>query len=318
MTGREETNKKIRYALEKKTEQNPILHGFFIDMDSSGLEIKTSQNYINMTLRFLTDVGKPVNDITVNDVNEFLASHKKGDKPQTHLRTVWYCLNRFFDYLVRTGEASTNIMERVKKPKAKPAREVNRTYLTPDEYKLLLDRVDEEVSIWTRTRDKAILRLFIETGIRCSALSEINVSDIFLDDLTIRVTDKENKTTMFPISEGMKETLRIWIAVRSCTKELDANEPALFLSVHNKRISTDAIRDIVDKYSKVIKGKHITPHKLRASFATNLYNQTGDIRLVQECMNHADISTTQLYVQSDGRNRKKAANIISKLIKREE
>ena len=71
------------------------------------------------------------------------------------------------------------------------------------------------------------------------------------------------------------------------------------------------------RYKDAVPGKHITPHKLRASFATNLYNQTGDIRLVQEAMNHAKIATTELYIQSDGRNRKKAADIMSQLLKGE-
>ena len=92
---------------------------------------------------------------------------------------------------------------------------------------------------------------------------------------------------------------------------------ALFLSKKGGRLQAEGVREIFSRYKDAVPGKHITPHKLRASFATNLYNQTGDIRLVQEAMNHAKIATTELYIQSDGRNRKKAADIMSQLLKGE-
>ena len=317
MSGREETNRRLRRAIEQKTAQDPVLNGFFLDMDSSGLEMKTCYAYLNMVSHFLREVKVPLKEIQVQDVNQYIASLKKGDKPQTYLRTLWYCLNRYFGYLVRTGEVGENIMERVIKPKAKPNREIKRTCLTPEEYQLLLSAARRDPDDWQSARNAAIIRILIETGIRVSALTEINVEDILPKQHAIRITDKENKTTDYPISIEVMKDLLAWFGQRRLTKGKRPNEPALFLSARGGRLQAEGVREIFIRYKDAVPGKHITPHKLRASFATNLYNQTGDIRLVQEAMNHAKIATTELYIQSDGRNRKKAANIMAELLKGE-
>lgn len=317
MSGREETNRRLRRAIEQKTVQDPVLNGFFLDMDAAGLEMKTCYAYLNMVSHFLREVKVPLKEIQVQDVNQYIASLKKGDKPQTYLRTLWYCLNRYFCYLVRTGEVGENIMERVIKPKAKPNREIKRTCLTPEEYQLLLSAARRDPDDWQSARNTAIIRILIETGIRVSALTEINVEDILPEQHAIRITDKENKTTDYPISIEVMKDLLAWFGQRRLTKGKRPNEPALFLSARGARLQAEGVREIFIRYKDAVPGKHITPHKLRASFATNLYNQTGDIRLVQEAMNHAKIATTELYIQSDGRNRKKAADIMSQLLKGE-
>ena len=317
MSGREETNRRLRRAIEQKTAQDPVLNGFFLDMDAAGLEMKTCYAYLNMVSHFLREVKVPLKEIQVQDVNQYIASLKKGDKPQTYLRTLWYCLNRYFGSLVRTGEVGENIMERVIKPKAKPNREIKRTCLTPEEYKLLLSAARRDPDDWQSARNTAIIRILIETGIRVSALTEINVEDILPKQHAIRITDKENKTTDYPISIEVMKDLLAWFGQRRLTKGKRPDEPALFLSTRGARLQAEGVREIFIRYKDAVPGKHITPHKLRASFATNLYNQTGDIRLVQEAMNHAKIATTELYIQSDGRNRKKAADIMSQLLKGE-
>ena len=317
MTGREETNEKIRTLIRKKLDKDPQLEGFFLDMDAAGLEMKTCYAYLNIVSHFLREVKVPLKEIQVQDVNQYISSLKKGDKPQTYLRTLWYCLNRYFGYLVRTGEVGENIMERVIKPKAKPNREIKRTCLTPEEYKLLLSAARRDPDDWQSARNTAIIRILIETGIRVSALTEINVTDILPKQHAIRITDKENKTTDYPISIEIMKDLVAWFKQRQLTKGKQLNEPALFLSKKGGRLQAEGVREIFLRYEGAVPGKHITPHKLRASFATNLYNQTGDIRLVQEAMNHAKIATTELYIQSDGRNRKKAADIMSQLLKGE-
>ena len=192
MTGREETNEKIRTLIRKKLDKDPQLEGFFLDMDAAGLEMKTCYAYLNIVSHFLREVKVPLKEIQVQDVNQYISSLKKGDKPQTYLRTLWYCLNRFFGYLVRMGEVEENIMQKVIKPKTKPNREIKRTYLTPEEYKLLLNAAQDDFDDWQSARNTAIIRILIETGIRVSALTEINVTDILpsstLSALLIRKT----------------------------------------------------------------------------------------------------------------------------------
>ena len=80
-------------------------------------------------------------------------------------------------------------------------------------------------------------------------------------------------------------------------------------------MDSTSIYNVVKKYSKNINGKNITPHKLRATYGTQLYNETGDIYFVQDCMGHSNPKTTELYVRDKKENRKKASDIMAKMIK---
>lgn len=319
MTGREETNRKMLSEITLKIQNDPVLRGYLSDMRAAGLEPTTCCTYINHVIFMRKRIQKPLDEINMMDINDFFQSLKRGDKPQTYLRTYWYSLNRFFGYLVRAKIVSENIMELVSKPKAKPSREVKRIYLTPKECKLLLEDAEEAETPWTAARDKAILRLFIETGIRCTALTDINIEDFDFDKQTLRITDKENKTTVFPLSLDLAGDILMWTVYRKYSKNISPEERALFICDKlNTRLTQRGVSKIVALHSENALGKVISPHKLRASFATNLYNATGDIYLVQQAMNHAKITTTELYIQSDDRNRKKASAIMNSLLKGED
>lgn len=317
MTGREETNENYRTKIQKKVTGNKVLEGFYYDMDAAGLEQKTCYAYIMMVENFLHTVDKPLEDIGVADINRYFHSLKKGDKPQTYLRTLWYCLHRFFGYLMRAGEIEENILEKVVKPKAKPHREVQRTFFTPQECRDIIHAAEMELDDWECARNTAILRLLIETGIRVSALTEINLEDIHPRNYSIRITDKENKTTECPISLDMMKDLLDWLNQRKITPNRKPDEPALFLTSRGTRLKADGVRKMMLRYADVVPGKRLSPHKLRASFANNLLKATGNIRFVQTAMNHADISTTQIYVQTDETDRRAATDIMSQLLKEE-
>ena len=103
-----------------------------------------------------------------------------------------------------------------------------------------------------------------------------------------------------------------WLSIRA--KEIKDDEQALFISNRRRRMDQLSISNVVKKYSKVIEDKHITPHKLRATYGTQLYNETGDIYFVQECMGHSNPKTTELYVRGKKKNMKKASDIMSKML----
>lgn len=146
----------------------------------------------------------------------------------------------------------------------------------------------------TQTRDIALLTLFLGTGIRISELVGLNVDDFFFDNNSFIVTRKGGNRTILYFTEEVKEELLKWLEYRKNIKDLDKNEKALFLSLRNKRISVRAVEQLVKKYAKIVTPlKKITPHKLRSTFGTNLYRETGDIYVVADYLGHKDINTTK-------------------------
>lgn len=145
----------------------------------------------------------------------------------------------------------------------------------------------------TQTRDTALLTLFLGTGIRISELVGLNVNDIFLDNNSFVITRKGGNRTILYYTDEVKNELKKWLDERAKNDRL-SDEPALFVSLQNKRISVRAVQELVKKYAKIVSPlKHITPHKLRSTFGTKLYRETGDIYVVADYLGHKDINTTK-------------------------
>ncbi len=145
----------------------------------------------------------------------------------------------------------------------------------------------------TRTRDLAMIALLLGTGIRVSELVGIDLTDVNFEDLSFVVTRKGGARVILYFSEEVAGYLYDYYAERTSNKEL-AKENALFLSLQKKRITTRAVENIVKKYSAIATPlKHITPHKLRSTFGTQLYRNTGDIYVVADVLGHRDVNTTK-------------------------
>lgn len=145
-----------------------------------------------------------------------------------------------------------------------------------------------------KTRDYAIISLFLGTGIRISELIGLNTDDFDFEQNSFVVTRKGGNRTTLYFNDDVKSALLAWIDERSENKAVDANNKALFISMKNQRISTRAVQILVKSYaSQVTPLKKITPHKLRSTFGTNLYQQTGDIYAVSDFLGHKDVNTTR-------------------------
>ena len=145
----------------------------------------------------------------------------------------------------------------------------------------------------TRVRDLAIVSLFLGTGIRVSELVGLDLDDINFDDLSFVVTRKGGARVILYFSEEVAGYLYDYYSMRKADETLK-NEPALFLSLQRRRITTRAVENIIKKYSSVATPlKHITPHKLRSTFGTQLYRNTGDIYVVADVLGHKDVNTTK-------------------------
>lgn len=144
-----------------------------------------------------------------------------------------------------------------------------------------------------KTRDNAILSLFLTTGIRVSECVGLNVDDINFQLNSFRVTRKGGNQVILYFGDETAEILNSYLQYRD-TLNVPKEEKALFLSSQNKRMSVRTMEYMVKKYAKVATPlKHITPHKLRSTYGTNLYRETKDIYIVAEVLGHRDVNTTK-------------------------
>ena len=162
----------------------------------------------------------------------------------------------------------------------------------------------------TGARDTAIITLFLGTGIRISELVGLNVDDIDLTSKSFVVTRKGGSRAMLYFNEDVCATLKDYLLIRNSDKKIPQDEKALFLSLQNRRISTRQVQELVKKYAKIVSPlKKITPHKLRSTFGTNLYRQTGDIYAVANVLGHKDVNTTRRHYAAISEDQKKQVSI---------
>ena len=164
----------------------------------------------------------------------------------------------------------------------------------------------------TKTRDLALLTLLLGTGIRVSECVGLNLNDVDFKNGGIRIVRKGGYEAVVYFGEEVEDALLDYWDERTHKTAATGHEDALFLSMQNKRISVRAVEKLVKKYaSKVTSLKKITPHKLRSTYGTNLYRETGDIYLVADVLGHKDVNTTRKhYAAQQEENRSRAAKAV--------
>ena len=194
------------------------------------------------------------------------------------------------------------------------------TRLTADEVDLLLNRVkngnlgdkhQQKMRQNTRYRDYAVLTLLLRTGIRVSECVSLDINDFNFEEKSMRVVRKGKKEQMLYFDEQTKEALLDYIDFERPSYTDSDDEPALFLSSRKRRLSVRSIQDMVSKYSEAtLINKKVSPHKMRSTYGTALYNKTGDIRLVADVLGPKYINTTaKHYANIEEEHRRIAATI---------
>ena len=147
----------------------------------------------------------------------------------------------------------------------------------------------------TRKRDVAMLSLFLGTGIRISECVGLNIDDFDFEQNAFVVTRKGGKEVILYLSDEVADALKDYLAERKEIEALPGHENAFFLSIQRRRITQRAVENMVKKYAAIAAPlkKKISPHKLRSTFGTNLYRETGDIYLVADVLGHSDVNTTR-------------------------
>lgn len=278
-------------------------------------------------------IGKTVPDLTVDDLAQvtmtdvetyldYLTLYERNDKvlqdDEAAKERKLSSVRSLFRYLFKKQRLPSNVAALVDMPK-RHEREIIR--LEVDEVARLLDLVDDgsqltpkqaEYHKKTRLRDLALISLLLGTGIRVSECVGLDIQDIDFETNGFRVTRKGGQRVLLYFSDEVADVLREYVDWRKTAPTQPGHESALFLSTQKRRLDVRSVQNLVKKYAQVISPlKHITPHKLRSTFGTNLYAETGDIYLVADVLGHADVNTTRRhYAAQSDENRRKAAHSV--------
>jgi site-specific recombinase XerD len=228
-------------------------------------------------------------------------------------------LRSFYAYYYKREMIHTNPTLLVDMPKLHD-KEIIR--LDADETALLLDFIEHggdtlsgQKKVYyekTKVRDLAIVTLLLGTGIRVSECVGLDVNDVDFKNGRIRVVRKGGSEMMIYFGDEVETALRNYLDARASITPVAGHENALFYSTQRKRIGVQAVENLVKKYARQITTtKKITPHKLRSTYGTTLYKETGDIYLVADVLGHKDVNTTRKhYAAMDDDRRRRAASAV--------
>lgn len=235
-------------------------------------------------------------DVGTEELADFLAQRKTDGLSASSLRIATVHLKVFFRWLAAADALPMDPAEPLLAPRTgQPLPDT----LNRQTVERLLEGIDLTRPLGLR--DRAILELFYASGLRLSELCGLKLENYDADERFLRVTGKGNKTRIVPVGAKAQEALENYLSKerRSLVKPRTGSE--VFLSVRGGRLSPDRVRQIVKQRAADagIESK-VFPHLLRHSFATHLLEGGADLRVIQELLGHADISTTQIYTHLDG------------------
>lgn len=319
MSGRHEKEMQIDSIVSEKLGEMPsIITDYYYSIIGAGKSYKTAQTYIERIDRFLQftfpkgckeDFYLKVN---ATHINKYISSLRtktangSGKRISDSYKSVsWSALNSFFQFLV-PAHIQSNPVASTTRPRMKD--NPNVTYLTEDEVLMVLNNVKAKANERFVNRDLCILKIGFLTGLRVSEIVQIDIGDVDLQNNRIDITGKGDRNYNVLIGENLKKQIVLWLQDKEKHfGHIDGN--ALFVSQEGNRISTRTIGDLLDKYTDVV-DKRVTPHVMRHSCATNLYEKTGDIYLCASQLHHKNVTTTQRYAELSTDRQKHAANLL--------
>ena len=272
----------------------------------------------------LSDISK----VSVHDIEEYMEylKYRPDDESgeiankETGIKRKISSLKSFYNYLYENEMIDKNPAAIVKLPKIHDKEIIRLDY---NEVARLLDEVDSGEQLTkqqkayhnkTRRRDLALLSLLLGTGMRISECIGIDLRDIDLEETAVRIHRKGGKEETVYFSDEVADALSAYLEERLTAIPETGHETALFLSLQNKRMSVRSAELMVKKYAQIVTPlKHITPHKLRSTYGTHLYQETGDIYLVADVLGHSDVNTTKKHYAAIDESRRRAARQAVKL-----
>lgn len=294
----------IRVFFQFLLESNPTFQG------------KTMEN-------FTVEILDQLQALDIEEYMEYLKVYQDGDQTVTNgekgLKRKMSALRSFYAYYFKREMIHSNPTLLVDMPKLHEKAIVR---LDADEVAMLLDYMEhagdslsgQKKAYYEKTKDRylALVTLLLGTGIRVSECVGLDVEDIDFKNNGIKVTRKGGNEMIVYFGSEVEQALRRYLEVRAGITPLAGHEHALFYSTQRKRIGVQAVENLVKKYARQITTtKKITPHKLRSTYGTALYQSTGDIYLVADVLGHKDVNTTKKhYAAIDDSRRRKAAGAV--------
>lgn len=275
----------------------------------------------------MTDFSVAVLDqikaVDLEEYMEYLKVYQNGDKTETNgergLKRKISALRSFYAYYYKREMIHTNPTVLIDIPKIHDKSIIR---LDTDEVALLLDYIEHcgdsltgQKRVYyekTKERDLAIVTLLLGTGIRVSECVGLDIEDVDFKNNGIKVTRKGGNEMVVYFGEEVEKALKRYLEIREGITPLAGHEHALFYSAQRKRMGVQAVENMVKKYSRQITTtKKITPHKLRSTYGTALYQETSDIYLVADVLGHKDVNTTKKhYAALDDARRRQAATAV--------
>lgn len=330
-----------KHLRELMAEMPPLASQFFRGIETTtASRTRIAYAYdLRIFFGFLTEKlpqfqSKTLKEITLSDIDalsvddleqyvEYLNYYETGGKPSHSNKEKGKSrkiasLRTFYNYFYKKQKIKNNPALLIDMPKI---HEHHITRLEVDEVAKLLDEVESGDKLtknqqhWhqhTKERDLAMLTLLLGTGIRVSECVGLNRSDLDFSVNGMKILRKGGAEVVLYFGEEVKEALLVYLEKRNKILACSGHEDALFLSMQNKRISVRSVQNMVKKYSSVVtKLKNISPHKLRSTYGTNLYRETGDIYLVADVLGHKDVNTTKKhYAELEDERRRMAAKVV--------
>lgn len=324
MNGRTEKENRARNEMEKRLSHLPDVFTVFYNwMDARERSYTTMKNYINYNVEFMKFCTKGKMDnkfyekITDNHIEKYMMSIRRktvngeiievGDDIRA---AKWSALNTFFKFLTQKKYIINNPMLSTERPKIRTKHTV--TYMTQQEIESVFKRIIKEARPMVKNRDFCIIAMGLGTGLRVSAIVNINIEDIDFVTNSIKVIEKGRKIREIRFAENLRNLILIWMKDREIYFNGENTGP-LFLSQKKGRMSVDSIEHLVKKYTDHLH-KRITPHKLRSSAAMNLHGAGVDILTIASILGHENVTTTQRYTKAYDEDQKEATNILDSLI----
>ena len=294
----------IRIFFQFLLEQNPAFRDWSIDA-------------------FTVDVLDQITAVDLEEYEEYLKVYQAGDKTETNgergLKRKMSSLRSFYAYYFKREMIHTNPTVLVDVPKIHQKSIIR---LEADEVALLLDYIEHGGDDLTgqkkvyyeknKDRDLALVTLLLGTGVRVSECVGLDIEDVDFKNNGIKVTRKGGNEMVVYFGPEVEKALKNYLEVRKNIIPVEGHEHALFYSTQRKRIGVQAVENLVKKYARqVTTTKKITPHKLRSTYGTALYQETGDIYLVADVLGHKDVNTTKKhYAALDDARRRQAATAV--------
>ncbi len=239
--------------------------------------------------------GISLADTGTDELAAFIKSRKDDGLNAASLRIVTVHLKIFFRHLAGRGMLTMDPAEPLLAPR--PDKTLPET-LHAGEVRKLLESIDPTKPLGRR--DRAILEVFYSSGLRLTELCSLRLEMIDFEDGFLRVTGKGNKTRLVRIGTAALEAAKNYLTNERPSLVTRRTSSHLFISVRGTALSPDRVRQIVKQRAKEAGiESNIYPHLLRHSFATHLLEGGADLRIIQELLGHADISTTQIYTHVD-------------------